>query len=128
MGGCLALVAPGGLLTVNVADAAGLERLRAQARAVARADPTAELLVAGDPSVLSGADEGNAVLVAAPDGSPPARGAARRGRAASGAVLTGAASTSRSGAPADRVAGGRLRRAAQGVAWHPCQTSNAASP
>ena len=70
MSGCLALVAPDGLLTVNVADAAGLERLRAQSRAVARADPTAELLVTGDPSVLSGVDEGNAVLVAAPDGLP----------------------------------------------------------
>jgi predicted O-methyltransferase YrrM len=70
MSGCLALVAPDGLLTVNVADAAGIERLRAQSRAVARADPTAELLVTGDPSVLSGADEGNAVLVAAPDGLP----------------------------------------------------------
>ena len=64
------LVAPDGLLVVNVADAAGLERLREQVRAVARADPAAELLVAGDPSVLSGTDEGNAVLVAAPDRLP----------------------------------------------------------
>ncbi len=70
MSGCLALVAPGGLLAMNVADAAGLERLRAQTRAVARADPTAELLVTGDPSVLAGSDEGNAVLVAAPGGLP----------------------------------------------------------
>ena len=70
MSGCLALVAPDGLLVVNVADAAGLERLREQVRAVARADPAAELLVAGDPSVLSGTDEGNAVLVAAPDRLP----------------------------------------------------------
>lgn len=70
MGGCLALVARGGLLVVNVADAAGLDRLRGQARAVARADPTAELLVTGDPTVLSGADEGNAVLVAGPSGLP----------------------------------------------------------
>ncbi|GAA1811115.1 fused MFS/spermidine synthase [Agromyces neolithicus] len=70
MSGCLALVAPGGLLAVNVADAAGLARLRAHSRAVARADPTAELLVTGDAAVLSGADEGNAVLIAAPDGLP----------------------------------------------------------
>lgn len=64
MSGCLRLLAPGGLLAVNVADAAGLGRLRGQARAIARADPAASLLVAGDPSVLSGAEEGNAVLVA----------------------------------------------------------------
>jgi spermidine synthase len=70
MTGCLGLVAPGGLVVVNVADAAGLRRLRAQARALARADPGAELLVAGDPGVLSGADEGNAILVAAPHGLP----------------------------------------------------------
>jgi spermidine synthase len=70
MAGCLRLVAPGGLLVANVADAAGLRRLRAQTGAVARASPSAELLVAGDPSVLSGAEEGNAVLVAAPDGVP----------------------------------------------------------
>jgi spermidine synthase len=70
MAGCLRLVAPGGLLVANVADAAGLTRLRAQTGAVARASPSAELLVAGDPSVLSGAEEGNAVLVAAPDGVP----------------------------------------------------------
>ncbi|MGX5697675.1 spermidine synthase, partial [Agromyces soli] len=65
-----AVVAP--LLVANVADAAGLGRLRAQARAVVRADPSAELLVAGDPAVLSGAEEGNAVLVAGPRGIPPA--------------------------------------------------------
>lgn len=70
MSGCLALVAPGGLVVVNVADAPGLRRLRAQVRALARADPAAELLVAGDPAVLSGTDEGNAVLLAAPDGLP----------------------------------------------------------
>jgi spermidine synthase len=70
MAGCLALVSPGGVLAANVADAAGLTRLRAQARAIARAAPAAEVLVAGDPSVLSGAEEGNAVLVAAPDGVP----------------------------------------------------------
>ncbi|WP_022893910.1 spermidine synthase [Agromyces subbeticus] len=64
MSGCLGLTALGGVLVVNVADAAGLGRLRDQARAVARADPAATLLVAGDPSVLSGADAGNAVLVA----------------------------------------------------------------
>ncbi|KRE21002.1 spermidine synthase [Agromyces sp. Soil535] len=70
MGGCLGLLAPGGLVVVNVADAPGLTRLRAQARAFARADPGAELLVAGDPGVVSGAEEGNAILVAAPDGLP----------------------------------------------------------
>jgi spermidine synthase len=70
MAGCLALVARGGLVVVNVADAPGLTRLRAQARALARADPAAELLVAGDPAVLSGVEEGNAILMAAPDGLP----------------------------------------------------------
>jgi spermidine synthase len=70
MGGCLAALAAGGLVVVNVADAPGLTRLRAQARALARADPGAELLVAGDPSVVAGTEEGNAVLVAAPDGLP----------------------------------------------------------
>ncbi|SIN92734.1 spermidine synthase [Agromyces cerinus] len=70
MSGCLELLAPGGALAVNVADAAGLGRLRGQARAIARAAPAAALLVAGDPTVLSGAEEGNAVLVAAPDGLP----------------------------------------------------------
>ncbi|MFD4421802.1 spermidine synthase [Agromyces sp. NPDC058484] len=70
MSGCLGLLAPRGLVVVNVADAPGLTRLRAQARALARADPSAELLVASDPSVLSGAEEGNAILVAAPGGLP----------------------------------------------------------
>ena len=70
MAGCLGLVDPGGLVVVNVADAAGLRRLRAQTRALARADPGAELLVAGDTGVLSGAEEGNAILVAAPGGLP----------------------------------------------------------
>jgi spermidine synthase len=70
MGGCLERLAPGGIVVVNVADAPGLTRLRAQTRAFARADPAAELLVAGSPAVLSGAEEGNAVLVAAPGGLP----------------------------------------------------------
>ena len=103
MGGCLAALAPGGLVVVNVADAPGLTRLRAQGRALARADPGAELLVAGDPSVVSGADEGNAVLVAAPDGLPDgARRSARRGRTVPGEPSSpGTASTSRCGARAD---------------------------
>ncbi|WP_022889698.1 spermidine synthase [Agromyces italicus] len=71
MGGCLRLLSSGGVLAVNVADAAGLGRLRDQARAIARADPAAAILVAGDPSVLSGAEEGNAVLVAARGELPP---------------------------------------------------------
>lgn len=90
MGGCLGLLAPGGVVVVNVADAAGLARLGAQARALARADPGAELLVAGDPSVLAGAEEGNAVLVAAPRGLPA--GLEERmlaGGPFPGAVLTG---------------------------------------
>ncbi|MFF2271525.1 spermidine synthase [Agromyces sp. NPDC058136] len=70
MGGCLALLAARGLLVVNVADAEGLARLRGQARAVARARPAAELLVAGDATVVAGTEEGNTVLVAAPDGLP----------------------------------------------------------
>lgn len=70
MAGCLGLLAPRGLVVVNVADAPGLTRLRAQARALARADPGASLLVAADPGVLSGVDEGNAILVAGPDGLP----------------------------------------------------------
>ncbi|MFF2387789.1 spermidine synthase [Agromyces sp. NPDC058104] len=70
MAGCLALLSDRGLLVVNVADAAGLGRLRAQARAVARASPSAELLVTGDAAVLAGAEEGNTVLVAAPSGLP----------------------------------------------------------
>lgn len=68
---CLRLAGRDGLVVVNVADAPGLTRLRAQARALARADPAAELLVAGDPAVVSGAEEGNAVLVAAPGGIDP---------------------------------------------------------
>jgi spermidine synthase len=64
MSGCLGLLTSGGVLALNVADAAGLGRLRGQARAIARADPAAALLVTGDPGVLSGAEEGNAVLVA----------------------------------------------------------------
>jgi spermidine synthase len=66
LGACLDLLAPAGVLIVNVADAAGGPRLAAQARAIARADPGAELLVAGPPAVLSGAEEGNAVIVAGP--------------------------------------------------------------
>jgi hypothetical protein len=90
MGGCLGLLGPAGLVVLNVADAAGLARLGVQARALARADPGAELLVAGDPSVLAGAEEGNAVLVAAPHGLPA--GLEERMLAAGpfpGAVLTG---------------------------------------
>jgi spermidine synthase len=64
MGACVDRLAPRGLLVVNVADAAGGPRLAAQARAVARADPAAELVVAGPPAVLAGAEEGNAVIVA----------------------------------------------------------------
>ncbi|WP_157008028.1 spermidine synthase [Agromyces laixinhei] len=74
MGGCLRLLAPRGALVVNVADAAGLVRLRGQTRAISRSDPGAQLLVAGDPSMLSGAEEGNAVVVAAPDGLPDGLG------------------------------------------------------
>lgn len=64
LGACLARLDAGGLLAVNVADAAGGPRLAAQARAVARADPGAELVVAGPPAVLAGAEEGNAIIVA----------------------------------------------------------------
>jgi spermidine synthase len=66
----LATLAPNGVVAVNVADAAGLARLGAQARAFARAAPAAQLLVAGSPAVLAGFDEGNAVLIAAPGGLP----------------------------------------------------------
>lgn len=66
----LGALAPGGLVVVNVADAAGLARLRAQAHAYSRVAPGIELLVAGSPEVLSGADEGNAILVAGPGGIP----------------------------------------------------------
>ncbi|QAY73122.1 SAM-dependent methyltransferase [Agromyces protaetiae] len=87
----LGRLGPTGILVVNVADAAGLARLRALGRALSRAAPSAEVLVAGDPSVLSGAEEGNAVVVAAPHGFP--RGLERR--LASGGpfpaeILTGA--------------------------------------
>ena len=71
MSGCLELLSSGGVLALNVADAAGLGRLRGQARAIARADPAAALLVAGDPSVLSDAEEGNVVLVAVRGELPP---------------------------------------------------------
>lgn len=64
MAACLDALAAGGLLVVNVADAAGGPRLAAQSRAVARADPAADLLVVGPPAVLAGAEEGNAVIVA----------------------------------------------------------------
>jgi hypothetical protein len=70
MGGCLERLASGGIVVVNVADAPGLTRLRAQTRAFARADPAAELLIAGSAAVLSGAEEGNAILAAAPGGLP----------------------------------------------------------
>jgi hypothetical protein len=70
MVGCLERLAPGGIVVVNVADAPGLTRLRAQTRAFARADPAAELLIAGSPAVVSGVEEGNAILVAAPGGLP----------------------------------------------------------
>ncbi|MBM7505736.1 spermidine synthase [Agromyces aurantiacus] len=63
-------LAAGGLLVVNVADAAGGPRLAAQARAVARADPACDLVVVGPPAVLAGAEEGNAVIVAG-RGIPP---------------------------------------------------------
>jgi len=140
MVGCLALLSPDGLLAVNVADAAGLARLRAQVRALARADPGAALLVAGDPTVLSGAEEGNAVLVAAPGGLPPGL----EDRLALGGpfpceVLTGHLAPDRRRAvgrvlsdggsrPAPSGCRSRLGSRARRVAWHPCPTSNAASP
>ncbi|WP_353816106.1 spermidine synthase [Agromyces sp. SYSU T00266] len=64
LGACLGRLGPGGALVVNVADAAGGPRLAAQARGVARADPAADLVVAGPPAVLAGAEEGNVVIVA----------------------------------------------------------------
>lgn len=70
MASCLEHLGQRGILVANVADAAGLARLRGHVRALARAAPSAELLAVGDKSVLSGAAEGNAVLVAAPDGLP----------------------------------------------------------
>lgn len=66
MRACLDRLGGHGLLAVNVADAAGGPRLAAQARAIARAEPSADLIVAGPPSVLAGAEEGNAVIVAGP--------------------------------------------------------------
>lgn len=66
----LAVLAPEGLVVVNIADAAGLARLAAQARAYARNAPAAELLVAGAPEILAGTEEGNAILVVAPAGLP----------------------------------------------------------
>ncbi|GAA1060426.1 spermidine synthase [Agromyces bracchium] len=66
LGACLGRLAPNGVVVVNVADAAGGPRLAAQARGLARADPAADLLVAGPPAVLAGAEEGNAVIVAGP--------------------------------------------------------------
>jgi len=66
LGACLGRLGPTGLLVVNVADAAGGPRLAAQARGIARAEPAADLVVAGPPAVLAGAEEGNAVIVAGP--------------------------------------------------------------
>lgn len=66
----LGALAPDGLVVVNIADAAGLARLRTQARTYARLAPSAELLTAGDPAILAGHDEGNVVLVVAPGGLP----------------------------------------------------------
>ncbi|WP_438854049.1 spermidine synthase [Agromyces sp. M3QZ16-3] len=66
LGACLSRLAPNGAVVVNVADAAGGPRLAAQARGLARAEPAADLLVAGPPAVLAGAEEGNAVIVAGP--------------------------------------------------------------
>lgn len=62
---CLGLLCEGGVVAVNIADAAGLERLRTSARAFARADPGVDLLAAGDTHVIEGGEEGNSVLVAA---------------------------------------------------------------
>ncbi|MGR0319272.1 spermidine synthase [Agromyces sp. ZXT2-3] len=70
LGACLGRLGPTGLLVVNVADAAGGPRLAAQARGIARADPAADLLVAGPPEVLAGSEEGNAVIVAGPSVPP----------------------------------------------------------
>ncbi|WP_127794283.1 spermidine synthase [Agromyces sp. LHK192] len=67
----LSVLAPDGLAVLNVADAAGLGRLGDQARAFARARPSAELLATGDAAVLSGSEEGNVVLVVGPDRLPP---------------------------------------------------------
>ncbi|KQM84324.1 spermidine synthase [Agromyces sp. Leaf222] len=69
---CLGLLGEGGVVVVNIADAAGLARLRTSARAFARADAGAELLAVGDTHVIDGGEEGNTVLVAAPGTLPPA--------------------------------------------------------
>ncbi|WP_394553017.1 spermidine synthase [Agromyces sp. MMS24-JH15] len=66
----LALLAPDGVLVANVADGAGLVRLGALARAVARADPRATLVATGDANVIAGSEDGNTVLVVAPGGMP----------------------------------------------------------
>ncbi|GAA2044839.1 fused MFS/spermidine synthase [Agromyces tropicus] len=79
LGACLERLDARGLLVVNVADAAGGPRLAAQARGIARADPSIEVVVAGPPSVLAGAEEGNAVIVA---GHPVARRVVERLREA----------------------------------------------
>ena len=105
---------------------------RAGSRAVARADPTAELLVAGDPAVLSGAEEGNACSSPLPADCPEglADRLATTGRSPA-AVLTGHRLDARSGAPAEvvlRGGGCRGRVRSRRVAWQPCQTSNDASP
>ncbi|MET4158724.1 fused MFS/spermidine synthase [Agromyces sp. PvR057] len=71
---CLGLLREGGVVVVNIADAAGLARLRTSARAFARADPDAELLAVGDTHVIDGGDEGNTVLVATPGTLPAAIG------------------------------------------------------
>ncbi|SFR84929.1 hypothetical protein SAMN05428970_3084 [Agromyces sp. CF514] len=73
---CLGLLREGGVVAVNIADAAGLARLRTSARAFARADPGAALVVAGDAHVVDGSEEGNTVLVAA-SGPMPASVVAR---------------------------------------------------
>ncbi|ANJ27912.1 spermidine synthase [Agromyces aureus] len=62
---CLGLLREGGVVIVNIADAAGLARLRTSARAFARAAPGAGVLAVGDTHVLDGGEEGNSVLVAA---------------------------------------------------------------
>jgi spermidine synthase len=90
MGACLSRLAPRGLLLVNVADAADGPRLAAQARAIARADPEAELVVAGPPAVLAGAEEGNAVIVAGPAIPPRVLERLRTGGPFPAEVLEGA--------------------------------------
>ncbi|GAA1522477.1 hypothetical protein [Agromyces terreus] len=77
LGDCLGLLGPGGLVAVNIADAAGLARLRTAARAFARAAPGCELLAVGDTAVLDGSEEGNTVLVAAPGAGAPGAAAPR---------------------------------------------------